>query len=77
MAIEDIKTPTVFLINENWDVIRGGQDLREQDLKTFIEGFAKRIKNYKGPYINGQSVINPELSMLLEKEQTDNQKLKK
>ncbi len=55
MAIEDVKTPTAFLVNENWEVIQGGKDL-----KAFIEGFAKRIKDYKGPAIHVQSVLNDE-----------------
>jgi hypothetical protein len=63
MAIKDIKTPTFFLINDHWEAVQGGQDL-----KTFIEGFAKRIKNYKGSYITGQSVINPEFCNDFKKE---------
>ncbi len=61
MTIEDVKSPAIFLIDENCEVIRGGQNLNGQDLNFFIEGFAKRIRNYKGSYINGQNVINSEL----------------
>lgn len=63
MAIEDVKTPTAFLVNENWEVIQGGKDL-----KAFIEGFAKRVKDCKGPLINIQSVLHDEYVANFEKE---------
>ncbi len=71
MAIEDIKTPTFFLINDHWEAVQGGQDL-----KTFIEVFAKRIKNYKGSCITGESVLNPEFVRDFEQKRITNQKLK-
>ena len=57
MAIEDVKTPTAFLVNERWKVVQGGKDL-----KAFLDSFTKRVKDCKSPLIIGYTTINPELA---------------
>ncbi len=55
MAIEDIKTPTTFLINDEWKAIDGGSDL-----KKFINTLVERAMKSKGPPVIVQNRINSE-----------------